>query len=120
MAKCEICGKPMAIKHGRFGEFLACSGYPECKNTKAIVNKIDVPCPICGNDMVMRKSKKGRIFYGCSGYPNCNFSLWNKPINRTCPKCGSLLVEKNLKTVKYACSNAACDYKEAPEKDEEE
>lgn len=117
--KCEICGKPMAIKHGRFGEFLACSGYPECKNTKAIINKIDVQCPICGNDMVMRKSRKGRVFYGCSGYPNCNFSLWNKPINRNCPKCGSLLVEKNLKTVKYACSNAACDYKEAPEKEEE-
>jgi len=110
--KCELCGKPMAIKHGRFGEFLACSGYPECKNTKPIVNKIDVKCPKCGGDIIVRKSKRGRIFYGCSNYPNCDFVSWDRPIERRCPECGSIMVEKNLKTVKYACSNAQCGYKE--------
>ncbi len=110
--KCELCGKPMAIKHGRFGEFLACSGYPECKNTKPIINKIDVKCPKCGGDIIVRKSKKGRIFYGCSNYPNCDFVSWDRPIERRCPECGSIMVEKNLKTVKYACSNSQCGYKE--------
>ena len=114
---CEICGKPMVIKHGRYGEFIACSGYPECKNTKPVVTKIDVKCPQCGKDLVVRKSKRGRVFYGCSGYPQCHFILWNKPINRTCPLCGSLLVEKNLKSAKYACSNPACSYKETEEQE---
>lgn len=109
---CEICGKPMAIKTGRFGEFLACTGYPECKNTKPIVKKLDVKCPVCGNDIVARKSKKGKLFYGCSGYPACNQVYWNKPVNKKCPKCGSLLVEKRTKGSKYACSNSECDYKE--------
>ena len=72
----------MAIKHGRFGEFLACSGYPECKNTKPIVSKIDVKCPDCGKDIIARKSKKGRVFYGCSGYPECNRLYWNKPVDK--------------------------------------
>lgn len=109
---CEKCGKPMAVKHGRFGEFAACTGYPECKNTKPIVKSTNVKCPKCGRDIVARKSRTGRIFYGCSGYPDCQQSYWNKPIDRTCPKCGSLLVEKKTKTVKYACSNSECDYKE--------
>ena len=109
---CEICGKPMAIKTGRFGEFLACTGYPECKNTKPIVKKLDVKCPVCGSDIVARKSKKGKLFYGCSGYPACNQVYWNKPVNKKCPKCGSLLVEKRTKGSKYACSNSECDYKE--------
>lgn len=110
--KCELCGKPMAIKHGRFGEFLACSGYPECKNTKPIINKIDVKCPKCGGDIIVRKSRRGRVFYGCSNYPNCDFVSWDRPIERRCPECGSIMVEKNLKTVKYACSNSQCGYKE--------
>ncbi|HVI42611.1 MAG TPA: type I DNA topoisomerase [Anaerovoracaceae bacterium] len=109
---CEICGKQMAIKHGRFGEFLACSGYPECKNTKPIVNKIDVKCPDCGKDIIARKSKKGRVFYGCSGYPDCNKLYWNKPIDKKCPNCSSLLVEKKTKTTSYMCSNPECGYKE--------
>ncbi|MCI8646826.1 MAG: type I DNA topoisomerase [Firmicutes bacterium] len=109
---CEKCGKPMAVKHGRFGEFAACTGYPECKNTKPIVKSTNVKCPKCGKDIVARKSRTGRLFYGCSGYPDCQQSYWNKPIDRTCPKCGSLLVEKKTKTVKYACSNSECDYKE--------
>lgn len=109
---CEKCGKPMAVKYGRFGVFAACTGYPECKNTKPLVQTIDVKCPKCGKDIVARKSKKGRVFYGCSGYPECTQSYWNKPINRECPKCGSLLTEKKGKETKYACSNSECDYKE--------
>lgn len=109
---CEICGKPMVIKHGRFGEFLACSGYPECKNTKPIVNKIDVKCPKCGKDIIARKSKKGRVFYGCSGYPECNQLYWNKPVDKKCPNCSSLLTEKKTKTSSYVCSNPECGYKE--------
>lgn len=109
---CEVCGKPMAIKHGRFGEFLACSGYPECKNTKPIVSKIDVKCPDCGKDIIARKSKKGRVFYGCSGYPDCNKLYWNKPVDKKCPKCSALLMEKKTKTSTYLCSNPECGYKE--------
>lgn len=109
---CEKCGKPMAIKHGRFGEFAACTGYPECKNTKPIVKSTNVKCPKCGKDIVARKSKTGRLFYGCSGYPDCQQSYWNKPVDKKCPKCGSLLVEKKTKNVKYACSGSECDYKE--------
>lgn len=109
---CEKCGRPMAIKHGRFGAFAACTGYPECKNTKPLVETIDVKCPKCGRDIVARRSKKGRVFYGCSGYPDCTQSYWNKPVNKKCPKCGALLVEKKTKNGRYACSNSECDYKE--------
>lgn len=109
---CELCGKPMVIKHGRFGEFLACSGYPDCKNTKARVKKIDVHCPKCGKDIVARKSKTGKLFYGCSGYPECNQLYWNKPVEKQCPTCGSLLTEKKTKTTEYVCSNPQCGYKE--------
>jgi len=107
---CEICGKPMAVKYGRFGSFAACTGYPECKNTKPLVQSTGVKCPKCGKDIVVRRSKKGRVFYGCSGYPACDQSYWNKPINKECPKCGQLLVEKKGKDSKYACSNSECDY----------
>lgn len=109
---CELCGKPMAVKHGRFGEFLACSGYPDCKNTKPRVKKIDVKCPKCGKDIVARKSKTGKLFYGCSGYPDCNQLFWNKPVNQKCPKCGALMTEKKTKTSTLVCSNSECGYKE--------
>lgn len=109
---CELCGKQMALKYGRFGEFLACSGYPECKNTKPIVDKIDVPCPSCGKDIIARKSKRGRVFYGCSGYPDCNQVFWNKPVDKKCPKCSSLMTEKKTKTTTLMCSNPECGYKE--------
>lgn len=109
---CEVCGKQMVIKHGRFGEFLACSGYPECKSTKPMMSKIDVKCPQCGKDIVARKSKKGRLFYGCSGYPECNQLYWNKPVQKQCPNCSSLLTEKKTKTTTYLCSNTECGYKE--------
>ncbi len=109
---CEVCGKPMVLKVGRFGEFIACSGYPECKNTKPVVKSTGVPCPKCGKDIVARKSKRGKLFFGCSGYPDCDQSYWYRPVDKKCPKCGALLVEKKSKTGNLACSNAECDYKE--------
>lgn len=109
---CELCGKPMAIKTGRFGEFLACTGYPECKNTKAIVKTIGVKCPDCGGDIVAKRGRSGKIFYGCSNYPTCTRAYWYKPTERKCPQCGELLLEKHTKTTKYACSNDKCGYKE--------
>jgi len=80
------------VKHGRFGKFLACPGFPECKNTKPIVIEIGVKCPLCGGNVVQRRSKRGRIFYGCDNYPDCKFVSWNKPIDQKCPDCGSILV----------------------------
>ena len=109
---CEKCGKPMLIKSGRFGDFMACSGYPECKNTKPIVKTIGVKCPDCGGDIVAKRGKSGKIFYGCSNYPECNRAFWYKPSKKTCPKCGNILLEKHLKNTKLACSDVKCDYKE--------
>ena len=109
---CELCGRPMAIKSGRFGEFLACTGYPECKNTKAIVKTIDVKCPDCGGDIVVKRGKSGKVFYGCSNYPDCKKAFWYKPTNRKCPQCGSLLLERKTKSSQLACSNDQCGYKE--------
>jgi DNA topoisomerase I len=109
---CDVCGKPMAIKEGRFGQFLACTGFPECKNTKPIVKTIGVKCPSCGNDLIVRRSQKGKLFYGCSGYPACNQVYWDKPVDKACPRCGSLLVEKSNKDARLKCSNQECDYKE--------
>ena len=109
---CEFCGKPLVIKNGRFGDFIACSGYPECKNTKPIVEKVGVPCPVCGKDLVARRSKKGRLFYGCSGYPECNTVFWNKPVDKKCPDCGSLLTTKGGRSKQLVCSNPECGYTE--------
>lgn len=109
---CEICGKPMLKKNGRFGAFAACSGYPECKNTKPIVKKIGVSCPKCGKDIIQKKGKSGKIFYGCSGYPDCDQVFWNKPTDKKCPECSSLMVEKKNKKTNFACSNPECGYKE--------
>lgn len=109
---CDQCGSPMVYKMGRYGKFMACSNFPECRNTKAIVKEIGVKCPTCkeGN-IIERKSKKRRIFYGCDRYPECEFISWDKPIARSCPKCESLLVEKKLKKgVQVQC--VECDYKE--------
>jgi len=109
---CEKCGHEMVYKMGRYGKFLACSNFPECRNTKPILKKIGVTCPKCQKgDVVERKSKKKRIFYGCDRYPECDFVSWDKPINRSCPKCDAYLVEKkNKKQTQIKCSN--CDYKE--------
>ncbi|HLV08839.1 MAG TPA: type I DNA topoisomerase [Halanaerobiales bacterium] len=111
--KCEKCGRPMVIKHGRYGKFLACSGYPECKNTKAYIIKTGVNCPECKNgELIQRKSKKGRIFYGCSNYPECRFLSWNKPVKENCPQCNGLMVEKRSKKrgTYYKCINKDCAY----------
>lgn len=114
--KCELCGRYMVKKHGRYGEFLACSGYPECKNTKPVVKEIGVNCPKCGKPIVEKRSRRGRIFYGCSGYPECDNSYWNKPVNKKCPKCGALLTEKKTKSFEgLVCSNSECGYKEKTE-----
>lgn len=108
---CELCGHPMVIKLGRYGKFYACSNFPECRNTKAIVKEIGVTCPVCKEGQVIeRKSKKNRIFYGCDKYPGCEFVSWDKPVGRDCPKCQHYLVEKKLKGGKQViCSS--CDYK---------
>ena len=109
---CEICGKPMAIKHGRFGDFIACTGYPECRNTRPIIRKTGVKCPDCGGDILEKRSKRGRLFYGCSNYPECNKVFWSRPVDKKCPKCGSLMVEKKMKETDYECSNSECKYRE--------
>jgi DNA topoisomerase-1 len=88
---CEICGRPMVVKRGRFGKFLACSGYPECQSTKPLLEKTPGICPKCGLPIVVRRSRKGRTFYGCSGYPQCDFVTWNRPSDAVCPKCGASL-----------------------------
>ncbi|KGR73882.1 type I DNA topoisomerase [Ureibacillus sinduriensis] len=111
---CEKCGSPMVFKLGRYGKFMACSNFPECRNTKAIMKPIGVKCPSCDTgEIVERKSKTKRLFYGCNTYPECDFVSWDKPISRPCPKCSSLLVEKKIKKgVQIQCTK--CDYEEAP------
>jgi DNA topoisomerase-1 len=120
--ECEKCGKPMIKKHGRFGEFLACSGYPDCKNTRSLnssgtgkLTGVNCPQKSCDGDLVERRSKRGKIFYGCSRFPNCNFATWDKPVNRECPVCGAqFLVEKKTKRegTFLACHNKECGFKE--------
>ncbi len=112
--KCEKCGSMMMIKHGRYGKFLACSNYPECENTKPILNKIGVKCPVCKNgDIIERKTKKFKTFYGCSEFPDCNFVSWYKPVSKECPKCGDMLIEYNTKKKhEIKCINKDCDYNE--------
>lgn len=110
--QCEKCGHEMVIKMGRFGKFMACSNFPNCRNTKPILKNIGITCPTCKKgEIVERKSKKGRVFYGCNRYPDCEFVSWDKPIARTCPKCENMLVEKKLKNKKQIkCME--CDYTE--------
>jgi DNA topoisomerase-1 len=112
---CDICGSPMVFKMGRYGKFMACSNFPECRNTKPIVKEIGVTCPNCKEGTIIeRKSKKKRLFYGCSRFPECDFISWDKPLPRSCPKCEGLLVEKKLKKgVQVQCTQ--CDYKEEPQ-----
>lgn len=112
---CELCGSPMVIKLGRYGKFYACSNFPECHNTKAITKEIGVICPICRKGQVIeRKTKRNRIFYGCDRYPECEFTSWDKPIGRTCPKSNDFLVEKKVRGggKQVVCSNEKCDYQE--------
>lgn len=111
---CEKCGKMMLIRHGRYGKFLACSDYPECENTKPILKKLGIKCPDCETgEIVERKTKKLKAFFGCSDFPNCKFVSWDEPLNEKCPKCGSILTVKRTKKKEYIkCHNATCDYKE--------
>jgi DNA topoisomerase-1 len=114
---CEKCGRKMVIKHGRYGKFLACPGYPECKNTKPIQDKIGVKCPNCGGDIIKLKSGKGKIFFGCNNYPKCNFMTWDEPIYEKCPNCGSIMVKKDTKKgLIIKCSNENCGYSRVEKK----
>ncbi|MBN1258872.1 type I DNA topoisomerase [Candidatus Peregrinibacteria bacterium] len=96
--KCDKCGAPMVVKKGRFGEFLACSAYPQCKTTRPLAHSLNVKCPKCGRDVVEKRTKRGKVFYGCAGYPDCDFATWHKPVEESCPVCGGLQVQikKNL------------------------
>ena len=107
---CDKCGRMMVIKKGRYGTFLACPGYPECKNAKPIVEELDVPCPKCGGKILVKRSKKGKKFFGCSNYPECDFVSWNEPIKEACSKCGSYMTIKYSKTKgkQAVCSNTEC------------
>ena len=107
---CENCGKNMVIKYGRYGKFLACPGFPECKNAKQLVTESDGSCPRCGKKMLLKKSKRGRSFYGCEGYPECDFMTWNVPTAEKCPECGKTLFNKGGKSGKLICENAGCTY----------
>ena len=112
---CEECGRNMVIKYGPHGKFLACPGFPECRNTKPYLEKIGIACPKCGKDIVLRKTKKGRRYYGCEDNPECDFMSWQKPSEEKCPKCGSYMVEKGNKLV---CGNEQCGFVKNKEKDE--
>mgnify|MGYP004467898817 FL=1 len=112
---CEECGRNMVIKYGPHGKFLACPGFPECRNTKPYLEKIGVACPLCGKDIVIRKTKKGRRYYGCEGNPECEFMSWQKPVAKKCPQCGGYMVEKGNRLV---CADKACGYVCAKEENE--
>jgi DNA topoisomerase-1 len=120
--KCPNCSSPMVVKKGRFGRFLACTRYPECKTSKPI--SIGVTCPKnCGGYISERRSKRGKTFYGCSSYPNCDFVAWDKPLNETCPACGNTwLLEKYSKKLGpfVACGNKECDWRRVPEPPEQQ
>ena len=112
---CEECGRNMVVKYGPHGKFLACPGFPDCRNTKPYLEKIGVACPKCGKDIVMKKTKKGRRFYGCEDNPNCDFMSWARPVAKPCPECGSYMVRKGSKLV---CANEECRHVETADKEE--
>ncbi|MBE7015649.1 MAG: type I DNA topoisomerase, partial [Ruminococcaceae bacterium] len=116
---CEKCGRKMVYKVSKFGKFLACPGYPECRNTKAIRTEIGVKCPKCGGEILEKKSHKGNTFYGCENYPKCEFMAWDKPVKKeACPECGSLLLKRKGRNAKIYCYNEACKYERKPERKE--
>ena len=107
---CEKCGKHMVIKIGPYGKFLGCEGFPECKNTKKIVNETEGKCPKCGKKMLARKSKKGKPFFGCEDYQNCGFMTWDTPVSDICPQCGSTLFKKAGRKGRLYCAKEGCGY----------
>ncbi|MBQ7679550.1 MAG: type I DNA topoisomerase [Butyrivibrio sp.] len=113
---CENCGRNMVIKYGPHGKFLACPGFPECRNTKPYFEKTGVACPKCGKDIVQKRTRKGRLYYGCIDNPTCDFMIWQRPVAKACPRCGSLMLQKNNKIM---CSNNECGYVEDKPRDEE-
>lgn len=116
---CELCGRNMVYKQGRYGKFLACPGFPNCRNTKAIVENTGIKCPKCDGELVGRKTRKGRKFYGCSNYPECNFVSWDEPTAEKCPECNTNLAKKYTKKgYEYKCMNEACSYKKTESKKE--
>lgn len=107
---CELCGRKMVVKVGRYGKFIACPGYPECKNIKKYVQETGVTCPKCGGKVIVRKTKKGKPFYGCDQYPKCDFVSWNEPVNEKCPNCGEILYKKKGKKPTLYCAKEGCGY----------
>lgn len=119
---CDKCGAMMVYKMGRFGKFLACPNFPECRNTKPIVTYIDAPCPKCGARLMEKTSRKNRKFYGCERYPECDFVSWEKPVTEKCPVCGSYMVEKRGRKgeVWHLCANETCHHRIEVQASEEE
>ena len=107
---CEKCGRKMVVKVGRYGKFIACPGYPECKNVKKYVEEVGVKCPKCGGDVIVKHTKKGKEFYGCSNYPTCDFVSWYEPINEKCTQCGEPLFKKKGKRATIFCQKEGCGY----------
>jgi DNA topoisomerase-1 len=118
---CDKCGKPMAYKQGRYGKFMACSGYPECRNIKAESTGVSCPAEGCTGEIIKKISKRGKVFYACDQYPKCSFALWDRPINKPCPECNApFLLEKVTKKsgTRLQCDNKECKYTERLEEDE--
>ncbi|MBO5060185.1 MAG: type I DNA topoisomerase [Clostridia bacterium] len=114
---CEKCGRKMVYKISKFGKFLACPGYPECKNTKAIRNETGVKCPVCGGEILAKKSRKGKTYYGCENNPKCDFMVWDTPVKKEkCPECGGVLLKRKGKNAKTYCSNEKCKFEIKPER----
>ena len=111
---CDQCGALMVYKMGRYGKFLACPNFPSCRNTKPVLNYLDVSCPKCGKRLLEKISKKNRKFYGCEAYPECDFVSWDRPVAGKCPNCGSYMVKKRnvKKGIVHLCANEECRYKE--------
>ena len=107
---CENCGRKMVIKSGRYGKFLACPGYPECKNTKPIVEEMPGTCPKCGGKLLAKKSKNNRKFFGCANYPKCDFVTWSEPTAEVCPKCGKTLFKKKGRNAGLYCQTEGCGF----------
>ena len=118
---CELCGRNMVVKHGRYGDFLACPGFPDCRNTKPILKDTGVQCPKCQGNIVERKTKRGRIFYGCENYPKCDYMIWDAPLKENCPTCGFFMVRHRFKSGGWnkICGNPECPTNAKKEKEAE-